>query len=161
LSLTGSVSEDDHRRVYPEVDTLDSSSSRDTWYHGLDFSILLLRLLPGKRSWFFYGLGPVLEYSNSSHDDRDSDRGVLRSEVLNSSSTDWGIGLRALAGVEWAFNEFITLHAEYRSSLTYRWDDNEYTRRGSDPETHYSSDSKSRSYRLQAEGVRFGLSLFF
>ncbi len=88
------------------------------------FSITLPYLYyfhPQKTIKFYSGMGPRLYYGYyylKAHQQFDAPQ-QSTINTLNRKNTDFRIGLRALAGVEWFFHQSMSLNLEYGALLEY------------------------------------------
>jgi hypothetical protein len=130
---------------------------------GAEINLFLISAKVGKFSRSYFGYGPFIRYSNYSYKSfilREDESSYSR---LNEADS-WEIGLSGLFGIEWALNSFMTLHADYRSSIAFSklQEDMTYTDYMDDERINRGKRiEKSKSYSLISEGVRFGLSVYF
>lgn len=95
---------------------------------------------------FYYGYGPALSFGYGESQ-IESPNGTKR-EVTN---TRYSIAALGYAGVEWFFLPSMSLHAEYRASISVSSINEEGER----------SESEGTNFRLGGNGVLFGLSVYF
>jgi opacity protein-like surface antigen len=82
--------------------------------------------------------------------------------VYTDNYQSWATGVSAGLGVEWFPARRISLSAEYRSSLFYRWSKSErYVTDKSTGQTLDSDVLEGESFNFRGDPVRFGLSLYF
>ena len=162
LGLTGLLYSVEESQDFYHMDSLNVDGSEDDSYLSLDLSIMLVNSLSGNRAWFYYGYGPSISYSQS-YDEYETD---LNSEppefyMQERSTSLFEAGLTAVAGVEWGLNSFLTLHAEYRSSFSYRLQTSDQNYSSEDHAGDHERTSKINQFRFSSDGVRFGLSVYF
>lgn len=162
LGLMGELDTHDDSEDYPFSDTLNSRESSDNSDLSLELSLLLVTSTSGERSWFYYGYGPILSYHKST-DDHESrnNHDTPQFRIEDRSNWEFGAGLTGVAGVEWALNGFLTLHAEYRSSFMYRIREAKQVSTTEVAEQHHVGIDESSSFGFSSDGVRFGLSVYF
>ncbi|HMU43311.1 MAG TPA: outer membrane beta-barrel protein [Ignavibacteriaceae bacterium] len=103
---------------------------------------------------FFIGAGPYVSYAFSKQD-------IDTADVFNynssSTSTLWNLGIELLAGVEWMFNDKMTLSAEYGLRAYYLINET------AQDVTYLSKNisSKRKGFNLIYSSIKFGLSVYF
>lgn len=113
---------------------------------------------------FFWGGGPKVTYTDYHYEsiDYSSSGGRLNYTFFRTDGRRWAAGLQGLAGLEWFFSDWFSLHAEYAVSAMF-----ESTHR---VEERFRSDSSGYDMRtvtdvsspeFSSDGVRFGLSVCF
>lgn len=112
----------------------------------------------GERGAFYWGFGPRGSYSHtkSTADNVDPD-GYGRS----SSSETFSLGLLATFGVEWFVTERISLLGQYGTVVDYRKSQNRGREISENPDYSWYERNTNSSWRLYADAVRFGLSLYW
>jgi len=108
---------------------------------------------PDSEIKFYYGYGPGVNFGY--------DRTVLdqTNSKLTARTTLYGISGIGYAGVEWFFHSSMSLHAEYRGSVSLN-----HRRLKQTTESNVNEDTNrinSTSFSLGGDGVRFGLSVYF
>ena len=102
---------------------------------------------------FFYGYGPGVMLGFERSLQEDVNQKTTRRDI------SYGISGIGYAGVEWFFHSSMSLHAEYMTAVRlYHRRDKHTTEENGDEETNRVNRT---DIRLQGEGVRFGLSVYF
>jgi hypothetical protein len=114
----------------------------------------------------FFGVGPSVSYANTK--DRPVKVTSLLEEnqyysVSGASSNSWGLGLSGLIGAEWFARRTISLHAEYGATFGYSHSSNtrDYTYIYYDKSQFDQRTEKHDAWKLSADSVKFGLSVYF
>lgn len=97
----------------------------------------------------YWGTGPSVEFVRNSTTFDDANRTELDRLSL-------GAGLTGVLGAEWFVHPRISLSAEYRAGLTYRWTREDDTLSAGD-----DSETIRHNVRLGSRGVLFGVSAYF
>jgi opacity protein-like surface antigen len=159
FGLNSHLGTEEDSSEYPAADSLNENRSVDRWQHSLQVTALLVTVVPSDKAWFYYGFGPTCGYTTEN-----TDYDYTKPDPVRYSSGDsqhFEAGVAGIAGVEWALNSFLTLHAEYRSEFLFQLRRTEYegVRRGT--ELEYVSTTELHYWRFTSRGVRFGLSVYF
>lgn len=98
---------------------------------------------------FYYGYGPALDIGYQRSEENDGPDRIRK-------STNVGIGGIGYAGVEWFFQQSMSIHAEYQATaqFSFQKDDTKVD----------NGDDVGRSIRqfsLGGNGVLFGVSVYF
>lgn len=103
---------------------------------------------------FFIGAGPYVSYAFSK---QDIDTANVFDFYSSSTSTQWNFGAELLAGVEWMFNNKMTLSAEYGVRAYY------LTSESTQDVTYLGKNisSKRKGFNLMPSSIKFGLSVYF
>jgi len=117
----------------------------------------------GEEVALYFGGGPRVSYSLWEF----TDWGYYTwgTQKVESCQTTYELGLEGCIGVQWAATEWLAVHAEYVTMLTYwhseaeeeRWRFEEWE----DPEEYRISTSSVDGVSLDSTGVRFGISIYF
>ncbi len=116
----GSSKNNDQKNSRP--DSLYTDNKRND--HSYSFSISLPYLYywhPQKAIKFYSGIGPRLSYGyyySKTHQQFDAPQQSWK-DISDQKTAAYGIGLRALAGVEWFFHQSMSLSLEYGALLDY------------------------------------------
>jgi len=168
IGLT-SVSTDDE---YTSSEIYNYSSfgegKREYTYNIIEFNFYYLYYPnPEKKLNFYFGGGPSIGYSdyddvqNSTEVNQDT---IFIETTYNNEINSYSIGIHGLLGVEWFVNRSISIHAEYLSSFTYEQEERELTslRTSTNHEDNKRTLKTDKSgFELRANGVKFGLSVYF
>jgi opacity protein-like surface antigen len=100
----------------------------------------------------YIGAGPTLNFSTSESQYESSDS---TNEDGNASGEYYNIGIDAMIGVEWCFHERMTLSAEYGLKFYYHHRNEKYN------SSIRMDERTSKSFRLTANYVNFGISVYF
>jgi hypothetical protein len=104
---------------------------------------------------FFGGAGPTIEYSR-----RKSDIEYKRYNNITDKSgcVKYHIqgGLSGVMGVEWLFRENMSLSAEYGMHFSYNYSKLKVTR-----DDEFKIENTNKSWRLESNPIKFGLSIYF
>ncbi len=112
-----------------------------------------------KRASFYWGLGPRIGYS---HDKDNYDTPAWEDDYSRRYTYDRAnAGILGVVGVEWFLARELSLLAQYGTTLDYNWSRNEYEERDSEPDYSNFRNQESSIVKLQADAVRFGLSLYW
>lgn len=140
--------------MWTRLPDTDSRSSDDSLDLGLGFDYTWMHYTdPQADIKFYYGYGPSVDFRIIRRDRKRTDR------KSNYRDTYYALSGLAYAGVEWFFHPSMSLHAEYRSSISVT-----HSRRKSTYEsTNNSITDKARqtTLSLAGNGVRFGMSVYF
>ncbi len=103
---------------------------------------------------FFIGAGPYVSYAFSKED---IDTADVFSYNSSSSSTLWNLGIDLLAGIEWMFNDKMTISAEYGVRAYY------FISESAGDVTYLGKNisSKRKGFNLMPSSIKFGLSVYF
>ncbi len=162
LRLAGGLETSSDADEYPHADSLDFESSGDGSDLSVELSLLLVNTLPGDHTWFYYGYGPAVSYSkyNNEHEcNRNTEPPEFH--LHDMSMVEFEAGLTAVAGVEWGLTDYLTIHAEYRSSFMYMFRVVDQTSSSEDPESYEEHHDEDSRFSFLPDGVRFGLSIYF
>jgi len=110
----------------------------------------------------FFGAGPLVSFGRTK-DFRElitmvANAPISRVNVVDEV-TSWSTGLSMVAGLEWFATTWISISAEYGSSLEYNW--RKSTRRQELFSPSSDSESKSSLFGFRPTSVRFGVSAYF
>lgn len=100
----------------------------------------------------FFAVGPQFSYVDSS-----SERTLNDSLEVRQSSKGWALGLGAMLGAEWFVHRQIGLHAAYRVGGVFQRETFKRQLGGEEEE----EGPKDERFAIQANGVRFGVSVYF
>jgi len=161
-------------------DTGHSTASNDNVAHSSSVALAVQYLWyvnPADVVHFYAGFGPSVSYSRSHSE---AIQGSLESQdtyyyaqgydwtQVNASSTSsqWGFGVRGVAGVEWFAVRWFSLRAEYGQSIQYQWTSTTATAQGvaSYPISGNASlqdKASSKGWVISPLGVSFGASVYF
>ena len=111
------------------------------------------------RASFYWGLGPRIGYSHDkdNYDTPAWDDDYSRRNTFNRANA----GILGVVGVEWFLAHELSLLAQYGTVLEYNWTRSEYQQTYSEPEYDEFRNQESSVVKLQADAVRFGLSLYW
>jgi opacity protein-like surface antigen len=102
---------------------------------------------------FFGGLGPFINLFDRTLERSISENGSV---VKSRSQTDgFRTGLDLLVGVEWWFNKFMSLSAEYRLQFSYRSLENKLV------DDTIEGVAESSSFSISGNQVNFGITVYF
>jgi len=104
---------------------------------------------------FFYGYGPGIDFGFDK---------FIREETENKRTqkeTFYGVAALGYAGVEWFFQNSMSLHAEYRGSIQINYIQTEELNEFEIDEIEEVKRSHTTRFRLGGNGVRFGISVYF
>ncbi len=162
LEMRGGQSAREQTEAFPQVDTLNNSATSDDSFLDLELSLQLIHATVGERHWLYYGYGPAVSYSIEWETNESRlETNPPQIDKWDRTYINYGLGLTGLIGVEWALNDFLTLHAEYRSSLMYHITESEQIHTDEDPDMYNEDDYHSHYLDFIPDGVRFGLSVYF
>ncbi|MBD3348976.1 MAG: hypothetical protein GF400_07250 [Candidatus Eisenbacteria bacterium] len=159
VSADASRSTEDEDYLYHDGSDVDQAYEDTIWDHKVSVACEWLRY-SGEDVAFYCGGGPWFEYS--------SFRSVYRG-IWQDNSDEWvdtvrsfGGGLRGCLGVQWTAREWLAVHAEYGAVARYSLilSDREQTVGSEQPEYSRASFDR-RTFALESEGVRFGVSVYF
>lgn len=101
---------------------------------------------------FYFGGGPSISYNfNENKTQADS-------TSQSSSRKTNGFGITILTGIEWFFNERMSLSAEY--GLNFRYERRIENYSANNP-TYLTSERKTKNFLIYPNGVLFGISVYF
>jgi len=161
------VDDSDSESVSTRYDTLSTGVESELSLNGVlvQLNMLYMRYVnPGSDVNFFLGTGPLVRYTRTEEDRRSvrtAQGEVLRLRTEKYSRT-WKLGALGVAGVEWFATKNVSLHAEYRGSLSYgRTKTEGLSLSSDDPSYHEESESSKSFWDFKGVNVTFGLSLYF
>lgn len=124
---------------------------------GFELSAVYQRYInPESRANLYWGLGPLVDYSSSSSENRADANNWTKNESSNTLA-----GVLGVVGIEWFATREISLHAEYRGTTGYSrlWSKAE---RKTEGEEVQNSEKKRDRWFLGGGGtVLFGISVYF
>lgn len=167
LTLEFDNSDEDYTAI--QADTVSFSSSRefDTSAQGVRINLLYLRYpTPGKNVNLFWGAGPVVRYSRSEQNRKDtaSSSGNERVDVATYDADLWGVGGMGTLGIEWFATKDVSFHAEYFVTLQYVSQDANLSSEswpGNQPPRKTTSSSSSDGWDFDGVNVTLGISIYF
>ncbi len=111
------------------------------------------------RTFAYFGVGPTGGLARSKSDRTSTNTAGATMDYSNLSRT-WSVGLIGSFGVEWFAHRNISLLAEYNTSAMISWlkQRSETSAPGGAASVQ---ETKSTTYRLNDDGVRFGLAVYF
>jgi opacity protein-like surface antigen len=103
---------------------------------------------------FFIGTGPYVSYAYLK---QDIDTADVFNYISSNTSTLWNFGVDLLAGVEWMFNDKMSLSAEYGVRAYYLISET------AQDATYLGKNisSKRKGFNLMPSSIKFGLSVYF
>jgi hypothetical protein len=118
-------------------------------------AIPLFRLSSGRRIQTYAGCGPVLAFHEyySKHDIGSNDESI---RIQTFHHTEWGAGIRAVAGVRIPLPRHMALFSEYHFTVLRGWG-NKNQHIGTDNINSYSH--QMHSWNAKLSPLRFGLSI--
>ena len=163
ISYKRQVSDDRARRIglnfsnryswsdFPENDDDREGSDLDVNI-GIDYTWMRYTN-PDSEIKFFYGYGPGINFG--------IDRNVQKLRVRDDTRRTLYYGIEGIgyAGVEWFFQSSMSLHAEYRGSVSIGQIREKNTADVNGNET--VTERNSTTIQFGGDGVRFGLSVYF
>jgi hypothetical protein len=117
---------------------------------------------PKKNPGIYLGVGPFVSYQINTND---TDYKTYYADTLYSSdnstrdSDEFSVGITGLIGVEIFINDFFSLHAEYVSSVYYRY--RMYKTNSHQMPRTIKRIQKSDGFYFSGNSVLFGLSVYF
>jgi hypothetical protein len=118
-------------------------------------AIPLFRLSSGRRIQTYAGCGPVLSFQEykSSHDFGSNDQSI---RIQTYTRSEWGTGIRAVAGLRIPLPRQLALFSEYHFTVLRGWG-KESQEIGTDNVNSYSH--QVHSWNVKFSPLRFGLSI--
>lgn len=98
---------------------------------------------------FYYGYGPAIDLHYQRSEENDGPDRTRKSTAV-------GIGGIGYAGVEWFFQQSMSIHAEYQTRAQFS-----FQKYDSEVENGDDLERTSRQFSLGGNGVRFGVSVYF
>ena len=160
-------------------DTANNTASGDNSSHSGSIAIFLQYLWymnPRDVVHFYTGVGPSISYSHSQ-DQRSQNALTSQQEFYSSgyywshvnsttTSNQWALGLRGIAGVEWFPIKWFSFRAEYSEGIQYQWTSSKSAAQGLTYTTPVSSitvsdNVSSKGWVISSLGVSFGVSVYF
>ena len=163
VSLNASISDIDENAASFDSDTLqtlqDNQSNRD--FESINVTTqYLVYPTPNDRLSLFFGAGPIFGFShNKSETERQIQNRINTTLKSIDKTNQWSLGIDMVLGSEWFIKKNISLLAEYGASLKYDWKKTTKTTITEDRAT--ATKSKINSINLNANSVKFGLSIYF
>lgn len=165
LAATVNLDSDDidETRTYTDAD-IEGSSEMSEWDYDVRLQGQLLFYRGDGPVRLYYGTGPFFGYARSHREYTFyylHDGGIEYSfRVTNDRS--WKLGLVGTLGLEWAINEHLAVHAEYKATGYYTSSKQEEQRISSpNDDSDYLNVRESSSPEFDSNGVLFGLSVYF
>lgn len=140
-----------------EIDTffVHPSYTNSFDYQAYSVNLQYLNYLTSMESvGFFIGAGPYISYAFSK---QVIDTADVFDYSSSNTSTLWNLGIELLAGVEWMFNDKMTISAEYGLRAYYLISET------AQDVTYLSQNisSKRKGFNLMYSSIKFGLSIYF
>lgn len=143
---------------YNSTDVPDDELNSEIYDMRINNGIEYIRIhypAPENNVMAYYGYGPGLTV--------DYRKGFIEDDNQKRVNTDnrYGISVNILGGAEWLFHDSISLHAEYRTALSYS-----YRKQKTQTENKINDQEDihkviNNGFSFQSSGVRFGLSVYF
>lgn len=117
-------------------------------------------------SSFYFGFGPAVRYSKSSNDGTYVEHPSASSSGFRNEygdrAVDWGVGARAIVGLQAQLTTTVSLLAEYQISAFHLWRENRSKSSYSSP---YSSGSNwssidQKGWEFTLNSIRLGIAVF-
>jgi hypothetical protein len=156
IGISLNISAEDYQMIKYQEDNEFNYQSRDYYSNRLNINSQYLYYLIGETDVnLFLGVGPQLNYS---WDQNEYDRDTLwQSDKYHSI----GFGVIGIAGVEWFAKKSISFHAEYSTSVEYRWSESIGKQISINPSRTRDTKSKNNYFTFYPNSVRFGMSVYF
>ena len=148
ISLENSFSQ----RDYPESETELSNNQLDLSF-GVEYTWMNYTN-PDSDMKFYYGYGPRL---NGRYDKLNQ---VTGDQSIDRKRSTIGLAGLGYAGIEWFFKPSMSLHAEYRVSAQVDYFHDKEVREIENVGTT-SNEYTIKTFTVNGDGVRFGLSVYF
>jgi hypothetical protein len=162
LTLDLSHQAGDYGELYitqEEGEIYDESIEHGEWDHTGHVSCEWIRYT-GERLSLYYGGGPRIFYS--SHRDEDSSFYEGFARHSRRDQEEYGGGLQGCLGIQWAFCDWLAVHAEYQVFCTYSHSTETYQRLQTGDGANFTEEKyTSDTVTLDSRGVRMGLSAYF
>ena len=122
-------------------------------------------LNPQNEIKLFLGLGPRVAININNFDTDEISASEGQSYTHERQNDRYQIGLTFSLGVEWFFLDFMSLHAEYGSNISYFYEKISqklvYINDPSDPDNERNNSIKRSGFEFDDTGALFGISIYF
>lgn len=136
--------------------------------YAIDVTVSYLHSLDVTDNTFFYfGLGPSARYARTYQKNTYTETASTNPQPYNSKNenrtTDWGIGIRVIAGVESSLSSDVSVLAEYQLSGFTTWSLTNYkSSYWSGPSlTSYTTDTDRRGWQVVFHSIKLGIAVHF
>jgi len=146
------------------------SNTNDDHYYMLSCQYVYI-LSPYEKTSLFLSTGPLIKFNTRTGSSPYTNYNInsVTQNKTDFEENSFGIGLLNSLGYQWFASDKISIHAEYRISLSYNWRETinrseriEFDLNGVKTQSiRDKSNSDYSEWLLTDQGVLFGLSLFF
>lgn len=174
LRFTGDVSYSGSSLEGPMKSTSSPSTVQNTdetsegHSYAIDVTVSYLHSLDVTDNTFFYfGLGPSARYARTYQKNTYNETASTDPQPYNSKNenrtTDWGIGIRVIAGVESSLSSDVSVLAEYQLSGFTTWSHTNYkSSYWSGPSsTSYTTERDRRGWQVEFHSIKLGIAVHF
>jgi len=157
FTTSGNI-EDRNEFTNYDTDSLDYRQITDIDNLGIKITGQYLKYIPYEHSYFYYGCGPKIMFSQGyrkiQYEDYSSGSWELQGDISKSYYKSIQFGLVFIAGIEIFISKSISIHSEYSQEMLYQyfW--------SKQPLNIYNRIKKYDYYSIKSGGVKFGCSFY-
>ena len=110
----------------------------------------------------YFGIGPLFIYDRYSSDDSQKEIRPDNTDLsFKSTSTNYGLGVIAVAGLESEAWKHLSLFLEYNINFRYYWEDYDYETYDSVNDVRRTSNLSGTGTQLELSRVKIGVIIYF